>query len=426
MAFLSIFDRWFKKDDQGPSVSDIDAETKAAVDAIKSTATVDVEAEKVLKSGWGKPGEMVYIMNLSPIYIILGGREGRAGISLRESCGEIFKKYVNLGKGQSSFVGDNFFMKFYTLGDSEGYHRAAVITNEIGTSILGDRFETVDVPDLIIAAETQSITNEDGSINLDKTQAAIESGGADVDKTPKERLKSVQVAYYPTWSPAHELVENYACYARRQTSTELVYGDAVYPESPSDPLSILIDGKKAKLAVRDMETLAHFNWNVNLFLPLRFSTLRSRQAAGIAKIIADISPTWRKSHLIFEFVNIPEKATAEHIKPLVKWAQLHGHGAAIRTSFAAPKLDRISSSGAMCACFDYDECKNQELDMKEYVSQVHSMGAQAALWNVSENNAIPKLTEAGFNLLNGTAVIGPTGAVDNRREVRSSKIILGR
>jgi hypothetical protein len=425
MVFKTLFRRFFKEEDEGPSVSDIDAETEAAVNAIKTTATVDVEAEKVLQSGWGKPGEMVYIMNLSPIYTILGGREGRAGISLRESCGEVFKKYVKLGKGQSSFVGDNFFMKFYTLGDSEGYHRAAVITNEIGTSILGDRFETVDVPDLVIAAETQDVTNEDGSINLEKSAAAQESGGADVDKTPKDRLKAVQVAYYPTWTPAYEMVETYACYARRQTSNELVYGDAVYPESASDPLSILIDGKKAKLAVRDMETLAHFNWKVNLFLPLRFATLRSRQAAGIAKIIGEISPAWRNKHLIIEIVNIPEKATGEHLKPLVEWAKTHGHGAAIRASFATPKLDRISASGAICACFDFDECKDQDLNLKEYVSQVHALGAQATLWNVNENSALGNVIDAGFNLLNGTAVVSPTGAVDNRREVRTSTVTVG-
>ena len=425
MALTSIFKSWFKEKDEGPSVSDIDAETEAAVNAIKSTARVDVEAEKVLQTGWGDPGEMVYIMNLSPIYIILGGREGRAGISLRDTCVDVFKKYVALGKGQSSFVGDNFFMKFYTLGDSEGYHRAAVITNEIGTSILGDRFETVDVPDLVIAAEVQDVTNEDGSPNIDKSQAALESGGADVDKTPKDRLKSVQVAYYPTWTPAHEVVENYACYARRQNAKELVYGEAVYPESSSDPLSILIDGKKTKLAVRDMETLAHFDWKVNLFLPLRFATLRSRQAAGIARIINEISPAWRKQHLIFEIVNIPPKATAEHLKPLVEWAKSNGHGAAIQTSFATPKLERLSVNGVLYACFDYDECKEKDYNLKEYVSQVHALGVQASIWNISENNALGDVIDAGFNLMNGTAVIGPSGAVDNCREMRSSTVMMG-
>ena len=425
MALKSLFGNLFKKPDEGPSVQEIDAELAAAVRSIEGNATVDVEAEKVLQTGWGKPGDMVYIMSLSPIYKILGSRIGRTATNLRENCKESFNKYVRRGMGQASFVGDNFFMRFYTLDDSEGFHRAAVITNEIGTSILGDRFQTVDVPDLVIAAETQHVTNVDGSLNLEKTEAAIVSGGAKVDRTPKDRLKSVQVAFYPTWSPSREVVETFACYARRKSSHGLLYGNAVYPESASDPLSILIDGKMAKLAVRDMATLSHFNWDVNLFLPLRFSTLRSRHAEGIARILGEITPPWRQKHLIFEILDIPDNATAEHMKPIIEWTKTHGHGAAARISITSPQLDRIAAAGAEYACFDFEESKDQAPDFKEYVSQVHAAGLQAALWNVSEHSALNPVIAAGFDLMNGTAVIEPTGAVDNRRELTQNHLMIG-
>jgi len=425
MVIKSLIGNLFKKPDEGPSVQEIDAELAAAVRSIEGHATVDVEAEKVLQTGWGKPGDMVYIMSLSPIYEILGSRIGRTASNLRETCKEAFNKYVRRGMGQSSFVGDNFFMRFYTLDDAEGFHRAAVITNEIGASILGDRFQKVDVPDLVIAAETQHVTNDDGSLNLEKSEAAISSGGAEVDRTPKDRLKSVQVAFYPTWSPAQEMVETFACYARRKSSHGLLYGNAVYPESTSDPLSILIDGKMAKLAVRDMATLSHFNWDVDLFLPLRFSTLRSRHAEGIARIFGEISPPWRQKHLIFEILDIPDNATAKHLAPIVEWTKTHGHGAAVRTAITSPQLDRIAAAGAEYACFDFDESKDQAPDFKEYVSQVHAAGLQAALWNVSEHHALETLIGAGFELMNGNAVIEPTGAVDNRRELTQNRLMSG-
>ncbi len=425
MALKSLLGGLFQKPDEGPTVAEIDAEVAAAVRSIESNATVDVQAENVLATGWGKPGDMVYIMSLTPIYTILGSRIGRTATNLRDTSKEIFKKYVKPNMGQSSFVGDNFFMRFYTLGESEGFHRAAVITNEIGTRILGDRFETVDVPDLVIAADTQDITNEDGSLNLDKSEAAVRSGGAPVDKTPKDRLKNVQVAFYPTWSPTEEIIETYACYARRKTTRGLVYGNAVYPESATDPLSILIDGKVSKLAVRDMNSLAHFNWEVDLFLPLRFATLRSRHAQGIARILDEILPVWRKKHLIIEVLNVPRNATAEHLTPIVQWAKTHGKGAAVRSSIEMPNLDRIAASGAEYACFDYEESKGKTPNFKEHVTQTHAAGLQAALWNVSEHNALENLLGARFNLMNGSAVVEPTGAVDNRRELSQNHVMLG-
>lgn len=425
IAIKSIFQRFFKPPEQGPSVADIDAETEAAVRSIETRSTIDVQADRVLETGWGKPGDMVYIMDLEPIYKIIGSRTGRTATNLRESCKSVFAKYVLPGKGKAGIVGDSFFLRFYTLGESEGFHRAAVITNEIGTGILGDRFAKLDVPDLIIAADAQDITNSDGSLNEARSASVIRSGGAKIAKTPKERLKSVQVAYYPTWSPATEMVETFACYARRKTSKGLVYGNAVYPESAADPLSILIDGKVSKLAVRDMATLAHFNWRVKLFLPLRYATLTSRHAAGIAQILNDISPAWRNQHLIFEILNLEDKVTADQLGAVVKWAHKHGCGAAVRTGARPEGLDRIAESGATYACVDYGEETTHKPDFKDYVAQAHARGLTAAIWNVSENGSLEGMLEAGFDLMNGTAVISPTGAVDNRRELARNHVMMG-
>lgn len=425
MVFKSLLSNLFVKKDDGPSVEDIDAETAAAVQAIAASARVDVEADKVLDRGWGAAGDMVYVMALEPIYTILGTRVGRTAENLRESCEEVFAKYCKKGKGQASFVGDNFVMKFYTLGDAEGYHRAAVITNEVGTAILGDRFQTVEVPDLLIAADVEDVTNPDGTLDLKKSEAAFRSGGAAVAKTPKDRVKNVKVAYYPTWSPSTESITAYACYARLQASRGFIYGNAVYPESVADPLSILIDGKKTKLAERDMGALAHFNYKVNLFLPLRFSTLRGKHTSSIAKIIEDVSTVWRSQFLIFEILDIPSKATEEHLKPIIKWAKIHGHGVAIRTRAAAPYLDRTAASGAQYMCFDHEERANDEINYTDIVAKAHDKGLKTALWNLNEPIGLEGYIDAGFDLVNGSAVAGTEGAAGDKRILSRHEMLRG-
>jgi hypothetical protein len=425
MALGKILGNLFKDPDEGPTPEEIDAKTEAAVRAIMDESSPEVDADQVLASGWGEPGDMVYIMNLAPLYDILGSRFGRVANNLRDACKEVFNKYVRHGMGQASFADNNFFMRFYALEESEGFHRAAVITNEIGASILGDRFQKIDVPDLVIAAKTEDITNADGSLNLEKADTAVRTGGEDVDKTPAARVKKVQVGFYPTWTPAKQVIETFACYVRQKTSKGLVYGSDVYPQSPADPLSILIDGKKTKLAVRDMDSLAHFETEVDLFLPLRFATLKGKYAAGMAKIIQDVSPVWRNQHLVFEVLGIPDKATAAHLSPIAEWAKVQGRGLAIHTSFAAPQLDRIVASGAEFACFDYDATKDENPNFKECVSQIHDKGLRAAIWSVSERAALEGLIDAGFDLMNGTAIAQPSEGIKEGRELRHSQVMSG-
>jgi len=424
MALGKLFGKLFKEPEDGPSVEEIDAEVEAAVRDIQSGPSADVGGNDVLATGWGEPGDMVYIMELAHIYVALGTRTGRTVANLRESCREVFNKYVKFGLGQTSFVGDNFFMRFYDLGDSEGFHRAAVITNEVCENILGDRFERLEVPEYVIAAEAQDVTNSDGSLNVEKSEAAVRSGGAEVDKTPKQRVRSVKVAFYPTWTPATEVIETYNCYVRQRTPKGLIYGKDVYPKSPTDPLSILIDGKKTKLAARDIETLAHFNMDLDLILPLRFATLRSRQAAGIAKLLNDASPVWRQQHLIFEIFDIPEKATDAHLAPLVDWATANGRCAALRCAPDNPQFDRTVASGAEFACFDYADTKAVNPDYKALADQAREAGLRSALWSITDHNEIERLIAAGFDLMNGTAVAEPMGAIGKRKELRNAEVVL--
>lgn len=425
MALKSILNTLFDKNDDEPTAEDIDAEVEAAVNAIAASARVDVEAEQVLESGWGEAGDMVYIMALAPIYEILGSREGRTAENLRETCQTVFAKYCQKNKGKASFVGDNFVMKFDTLGESEGYHRAAVITNEVGTSILGDRFQTVEVPELLVAADAGEITDGDGTLNLEKSENAFRTGGMAVDKTPKDRVKNVKVAFFPTWSPTAEAITAYACYARLKTTRGFLYGNAVYPEASSDPLSILIDGKKTKLAVRDMATMAHFNYNVKLFLPIRFASLAGKHVRSIAKILDDVNPMWRNQHLVFEIMAIPAKATADHLKPIVEWTKTQGCGAAIRSSVQSPMINRIAGCGAEYACFDHEERPHDDVDYTHVVADAQDQGLRTTLWNLNEPIGLERHIDCGFDLVNGSAVVETTGAAGEGKKLSRHEMLRG-
>ncbi len=106
-------------------------------------------------------------------------------------------------------------MRFTGLGPTDGFNQAAAIVNDIGTRLLRDRFLTMDIPNLVVAADAGDITGEDGSLNLEKVQAAVESGGLSLamekpgDDAPewiKLRWKneSSEAADYPAWDGVPE------------------------------------------------------------------------------------------------------------------------------------------------------------------------------------------------------------------------------
>jgi hypothetical protein len=159
---------------------DVDREVAAAVRAIKAEKTETLDGTEVLNDNWGEAGDKAYVMDLAPIYEIIGGRKGRMAENLRESCKKEFAGNCVKDCGCSSLEGDLFLMRFYGLDEKRGFVKAATIVNTVCIGLLGSRFEALKVPSLLIAADVGEITNGDGSVNMDGLLAAVEAGGSPV------------------------------------------------------------------------------------------------------------------------------------------------------------------------------------------------------------------------------------------------------
>ncbi len=159
------------------SPEEIDRELAAAVEAIKAEKVETLEGEKVLSSNDSQAGGKVYIMDLNPIYDLIGGSEGRSAENLRETCHEEFAERSVKGRDQATLEGDLFVMRFAGISDQEGFTLAATIVNTVGIDLLGSRFEALEVPNLLVATSAAVAFNPDGSPNRDAMRAAVEDGG---------------------------------------------------------------------------------------------------------------------------------------------------------------------------------------------------------------------------------------------------------
>lgn len=187
MAKKSFFSKLFS-DDEGESVEDIDrrlAEELAAIDAQEQVA---VEGDRMIMEDWENAGACIYLMNLAPLYAVIGGRTSMLGKRLPDACEHIFERLVPAKDGRARLRGDYFMMSFVSLSREAGFVKAAQVINGIGLQTIGEQFKTIEAPDLLIAAEASDLAGENGEFDPSKAQEQIDKGGSGValGKVPEE------------------------------------------------------------------------------------------------------------------------------------------------------------------------------------------------------------------------------------------------
>ncbi len=176
--FGKIADALRDADEESPE--DIDKDVESAVAEIASQVVTSIDADTVFHSRIGTAGDTVFVMDLNPIFAIVGGVTGRAAQGLLECCDRIFKQRRDDPLDRGMVEVTKFIMRFTRLNDEQGFHRAAMIVNEIGVYVLSDRFNTMEVPDILIAADAGDITDGNGTLNMAKLDGVIASGGKPV------------------------------------------------------------------------------------------------------------------------------------------------------------------------------------------------------------------------------------------------------
>lgn len=182
MGKKSLFGRIAEalRDEEEESAEDIDKDVEAAVAAIASEKTSSIDADAVLHKNIGKAGDTVFVMDLNPVFAMIGGVNSRAAAGVVECCDRIFNQHREDPLDRGIVETTKFIMRFAKGNDEEGFRRAVIIINEVGVHVLSDRFKTMEVPDILTAADAGDITNDDGSLNLKRLDATIAGGGKSV------------------------------------------------------------------------------------------------------------------------------------------------------------------------------------------------------------------------------------------------------
>ena len=169
--FSKISKSLFESDER--AIQEIDREVEASVESIKATAFETVDAQEVLDQSSDETGDTFFIMDLAPIYRVIGDRNGRVASSVEETCHRIFDRNAQSRGDRGNFEGDYFLMLFANADNEANFLRAALIVNEIGTLVLSERFKALDVSDPITVLAIDDITNRDGTINTSRMQKKV-------------------------------------------------------------------------------------------------------------------------------------------------------------------------------------------------------------------------------------------------------------
>lgn len=188
MAKKSFFSKLFNDDDDEESVEDIDRRLAEELAAIEAEEVSSVDGDRMIMEDWENAGVCVYLMSLAPLYEVIGGRDSMLGKRLPDACEHIFERLVPSNEGRARLRGDFFVMTFAALSREAGFVKSAQVINGIGLQTIGERFKTIDAPDLLIAAEASDLAGENGEFDPKKAQEQMEKGGTGValSKAPEE------------------------------------------------------------------------------------------------------------------------------------------------------------------------------------------------------------------------------------------------
>ena len=160
------------------SAEDIDKELKQSVEAIKAQKLDSVEGEKIVHSHDNKDFGLAYILDLQPIYALIGGSEGRMAECLRRDCSETFNEHTLSDQDNASIDGQFFAIRFHGTNEAEKFAQAAKIINIVGVKVLGSQFQELDISHCLIATKADKVFPKNGRMNVEHMKSAMKAGGS--------------------------------------------------------------------------------------------------------------------------------------------------------------------------------------------------------------------------------------------------------
>ncbi len=168
------------KEPEEETAEDIDREVLSAVNEIMETEVSTLDGGGLLGKSEGDDASRLFIVSLTPIYDMIGDRQGRLAMNLRETCNQKFWSHVEANRGVLTITGELMLMRLFDLGEAKGFQLAAAILNDIGDHFFGDRFLNMNIGGMLSMADAADVANEDGTLNLKKTREIARSGGVPV------------------------------------------------------------------------------------------------------------------------------------------------------------------------------------------------------------------------------------------------------
>jgi hypothetical protein len=159
--------------------ADLTDELKVEIKAIQETERQSIDAGSLLGQDWSEKDELVFVINLLPMYEMIGGRDGRLAKSLPETCKNEFAESIGEQRAGGTLQGDCFLMKFHDMGYQAGLEEAVKIVNKIGYQTFGKNFGEMEVSELLVAADAAEIT-ANGKLDLAMVKSVIAAGGVDL------------------------------------------------------------------------------------------------------------------------------------------------------------------------------------------------------------------------------------------------------
>ena len=231
---------------------------------------------------------------------------------------------------------DTWLLLFPALPEQEAQARADAIAAKIGEKLVGAQFSERPPPlPENSKLDLRGALNADGSLNLDRVRAAVESvrmatslgiGAAkivqpqvaNVPPAPAAAASTTQVRsdvsqlttfYRPAWNAETQSMNSFYFRAARADGSDVFRPTGPVP---NDATALDLLG----VASRAFSEMCERGLRAILTVPIPYPSLRGPQLAYFQKAIAGLPPRDRLMHLRLEVTHVPLRAGADSLVPI--------------------------------------------------------------------------------------------------------------
>lgn len=375
---------------------------------------VDANAHRLLKERRTQAAPLtagtIQLVGLGEIMSSLGGRSAVAeqARALAESA---IEAHISPNDSYQLQGDETYVICFAHLSEAHAAKVASRISRQIRELLdeeLPEQSESIEVDHFVASVDSASL--DSSSPLAEQLAASLGEIRREAQQAVKARraalIRAAQVLYRPMWYAKKEMVSLYRCMLDGESGNSAVEHLKVL--SSAEELQAALAELDCLVFARSMKTLHALlqkQASAVFVIPVNFHTLADKARRDEYLLLCESIPESYRKFISFELYGLPGDTPTSRIEQVLSTLQPFCKALAIEVPLSYPRLGELGNPNLWGISFSLEKRNDAGL-LKFAVRLVHSQNLRAIAHGVNTYGQLSAALDAGFDYVDGSAVLG--------------------